>query len=389
MPLYEYKAYNRYGKIVSGLMDAPSRKIIYERLKVQGLFPKDISIDVKTISKGALTNDSLSFVLTQLSALLRSGIPMVKALDSIMSQSESKDLSRALARVKTLIQEGKSFTAALEMEKNFPPLLVKMAAAGEAVGNLELILERYAYFLEKESESVKKITSAMVYPSVVLVCSVILILFILTYITPILLDIFDSFGRQLPIISQILVSFGLFLKNNFIWLIASVCLFIFIFVKYVPKSYKDNIKTSLPFLGQAYRFISYARWARTLGMLHGGGIPLLKALEASRGVVDNVSLENALETVEKNVEKGNSLSHSLASFFPPLLVNMVETGQQTGELENMMNAAADFYEKEADRKITFFIHLFEPAMIVFLGISVGFIVIAVLLPIFEINSLMK
>ena len=214
MPLYEYFAYNKAGKLSTGLIDARSNKNAYEKLKAINLFPQKISLDSKPVSKSAITNDRLSFVLVQLSTLLKAGIPIDKAVDSVLGQTDSKDMSRVLARIKTLILEGKSFSSAMREEKSFPPLLVKMAEAGESVGNLETILENYAVFLDKESDSAKKMVSALIYPSVVVSASILLILFILTYITPILSDIFNSFGRQLPLISAILVSFGNFLKNN-------------------------------------------------------------------------------------------------------------------------------------------------------------------------------
>lgn len=389
MPLYEYFAYNKAGKLSTGLIDARSNKNAYEKLKAINLFPQKISLDSKPVSKSAITNDRLSFVLVQLSTLLKAGIPIDKAVDSVLGQTDSKDMSRVLARIKTLILEGKSFSSAMREEKSFPPLLVKMAEAGESVGNLETILENYAVFLDKESDSAKKMVSALIYPSVVVSASILLILFILTYITPILSDIFNSFGRQLPLISAILVSFGNFLKNNFILLLVLIGLFIFIFVKYVPKKVKDDLKILFPFTGEAYKFMIYSRWARTLGMLHGGGIPLLKSLESARKVTDNETVEKDLMYVENKVEKGESLSKALNVVFPPLIINMVETGQQTGELAKMMNSVADFYEKEADRKIGVFLKLFEPAIIIALGITIGFIVISVLLPIFEINSIVK
>ena len=149
------------------------------------------------------------------------------------------------------------------------------------------------------------------------------------------------------------------------------------------------MKILFPYTGEAYKFMVYSRWARTLGMLHGGGIPLLKSLESARKVTDNESIEKDLVYVEGKVEKGESFSKALSIVFPPLIVNMVETGQQTGELAKMMNSVADFYEKEADRKINIFLKLFEHAMIIALGITIGFIVVSVLLPIFEINSIVK
>lgn len=388
MPIYEYKAYNPDGKLVSGLLGAPSRQLAHNRLKAKGLFPQEINIDTGS-DTGRVSKDSLSFALTQLSSLLKAGIPMTGALDSILTQVDSKPLSRALARLKTSIEEGKSFSQSLSADKIFPPLLVKMAYAGESVGNLELILERYAEFLEKEAQSAKKMVGALIYPSVIITACTVLVLFIMAYIAPTLTEVFDSFNKKLPITTQILVSSGAFLRNYAVVIVLLVAASIFCFIKYLPKKIKDNLKISLPFIGQAYKYTIFSRWARTLGLLHGGSVPLLKALESSREVVDNVSLEKDLITVEKNVEKGQSLSLALARYFPTLLVNMVETGQQTGELEKMMNVVSEFYEKEADRRLSIFIQLFEPAMILSLGLVVGFVVISILLPIFEVNTIVK
>ncbi len=389
MPIYEYTAYNQNGKLSTGLLGAPSRKIAYDRLKGKGLYPKDLHLDTASDSSASVSKDSLSFVLTQLSSLLAAGIPMVSALDSIITQVDSKALGRSLARLKTAMEEGKSFSEGLANDKMFPPLLVKMAYAGESVGNLELILERYASFLEKESQSAKKIIGALIYPMVIMTASTALVMFILAYIAPTLTEVFDNFNKKLPLTTQILVSMGSFLRDYSIVILLLIAAGIYCYIKYVPKKFKDNLKLSMPFVGQAYRYTMLSRWSRTLGLLHGGSVPLLKALESARDVVDNVSLEKELVTVEKSVEKGLSLSASLSRYFPPLLVNMVETGQQTGELEKMMNVVADFYEKEADRRLSLFIQLFEPAMILILGGVVGFVVISILLPIFEVNRIVK
>ncbi|MCQ2735613.1 MAG: type II secretion system F family protein [bacterium] len=389
MPLFEYRAYTQAGKTLSGIIDAQSRKHAHEKLKSKGLFPQEIRADSSIISVSAINSERLSFALMQLASLLKAGIPIIKAIESVVSQVESKDMGRALVRVKSLIEEGKSFASAVEEVNVFPPLLAKMAAAGEAVGNLELILEKYAGFLEKESESAKKIAGAMVYPSVVMTACAVLILFVISYITPVISGIFDSFGKELPFVSRIVVAFGFFIKNNILAIIICLAGGILCFIRLVPKKIKDALKLSMPYAGKAYRMMMYSRWARTLALLHGGGVSLLKALEAARAVIDNEEIEKELAAAERDVEKGKSLSVALCRYFPALITNMVETGQQTGELEKMLNSAAEFYEKEADRRISVFLKMFEPAMIIALGLIVGFIVISVLMPIFEINSLVK
>lgn len=391
MPLYEYRAYDLKGKVVTGIIDAPSRKLVYDRLKAKALYPKEITEDRAQNVQGTVKRDELSFVMAQLATLLKAGIPITKALDSIYTQVESKVLSRSLARLKSSIEEGRSMAKAMAADPVFPSLLVKMAQAGETVGNLDGILERYAQFLDKESQSVKKIVGAMIYPSVIFLASIVLIVFILIYVAPTLIEVFDGFNAKLPMMTALLVGAGTFVKKYIILLALLIAGAVIAYRRYVPKRFKDDLKLRIPFIGQAYLYMMLGRWARTLGMLHSGGVPLIRALEAAREVVDNESFEKELIAVERSVEKGYPLPAALSrlSFFPTLLVNMVETGQQTGELEKMMDVVAEFYEKEMDRKLTVFFQLMEPAMILILGIIIGFVVVSILLPIFEINRMVR
>jgi type II secretory pathway component PulF len=394
MPIYEYKAYNRQGKGIDGIIDAPSRKTAYEKLKKQGCFPYEVAEEkgshhaVRTFS---VSRDNLAFSLTQLATLLSAGMTLTSALDSLVMQVEDKGLSRAFARIRSQIAEGKSLAKAMEGDRIFPPLLIRMIESGESVGNLELIMERYADFLEKESAAIKKVIGALVYPAVIMCASFGLIIFILTYVAPTLVEVFESFHKKLPLMTAIIIAAGTFLKKYLILIIILIVGAVYLYIRYMPRRIKDTIKARLPIIGRAYRYLMLSRWARTLGMLHGGGVTLLKALETSREVMDNVVFEEEMKSVEKSVEKGQSLSLALSrlSFMPPLLIQMVETGQQSGELEKMMNVVANFYEKEMDRRLSIFFQLLEPLLILILGVVVGFVVISVLLPIFEINRLVK
>jgi general secretion pathway protein F len=394
MPIYEYKAYNHQGKGIEGIIDAPSRKSAYDKLKKQGYFPRDIKEEKGQnifVRSFAVSRDNLAFALTQLATLINAGMPLMQALDSLFLSVEDKTLSRSLARLRSSIGEGKSLAQAMDGDNVFPPLLVRMIEAGESVGNLEMILERYADFLDKESQAIKKIVGALIYPAVILVASFGLIFFILTYVAPTLVEVFEGFHKKLPVITSILIVLGTFLRKYFILLFILIALAVFIYLRYVPRRIKDTIRMKMPIMGRAYHYLLLSRWARTLGMLHGGGVTILRALQTSREVMDNVIFERELESVEKSVEKGQSLSGALArlSFFPPLLVQMVETGQQSGELEKMMEVVANFYEKEMDRRFTVFFQLLEPLLILSLGVVVGFVVVSILLPIFEINRIIK
>lgn len=394
MPIYEYKAYNRQGKGIDGIIDAPSRKSAYEKLKKQGCFPYEVAEEkgshhiARTFS---VSRDNLAFSLTQLATLLSAGMTLTGALDSLVMQVEDKGLSRAFARIRSQIAEGKSLAKAMEGDRIFPPLLIRMIESGESVGNLELIMERYADFLEKESAAIKKVIGALVYPAVIMCASFGLIIFILTYVAPTLVEVFESFHKKLPLMTAMIIAAGTFLKKYLILIIILIVGAVYLYIRYMPRRIKDTIKARLPIIGRAYRYLMLSRWARTLGMLHGGGVTLLKALETSREVMDNVVFEEEMKSVEKSVEKGQSLSLALSrlSFMPPLLIQMVETGQQSGELEKMMNVVANFYEKEMDRRLSIFFQLLEPLLILILGVVVGFVVVSILLPIFEINRLVK
>lgn len=393
MPLFEYRAYDLRGKVLSGLLDAPSRGSAYEQLKKRGVYPYRLVEDRGGIRRGTLfaRRGDLSFVLTQLATLLKAGIPLTQALDSIFQAVEAEVIRRSIARLKSRIQEGESLGRALAEDRLFPSLLVRMVEAGESVGAVEGALERFADFSEREEEFLRRILGAIVYPSVVLVTSVGLIFFILTYVAPTLVGIFESFKKAMPAPTVVLLFLGTFLRR-FYWLLAIIlAALVFIWARFVPRRLKDGLKLRAPFIGRVYTYLLMSRWARTLALLHGGGVSITRALASTREVMENLMLQEYLKRVEERVEKGERLGAALGQvpFIPPLLSEMAETGEKSGELEKMMDVVATFYEKESERKLSLFFQLLEPALILVLGFIVGFVVISVLLPIFEINRIIK
>lgn len=393
MPLYEYKAYNSKGKTVKGLIEAASESLAFEKIKQKNLYPHELSEEKgKTPSIWLFgQNEALAFALTQLSALIKAGLPLPQALETLSLQLENENLSRAFTRAKVRLGEGESFASALAEDKIFPPLLVHMVEAGESVGLIETILEKFADSLEKTISFQKKILSALIYPSVVIVASLGLILFILTYIAPTLVEIFEGFKKALPLTTRILLVIGNSLRNYFyIWIILIIGAII-AYWKLVPYAFKEKLTNKVPLLGQLRQQIMLSRWARTLAMLHGGGVSLVKALESAREVIDNITFREKFSKIKEKVEKGQSLGEAMEieGVFPPLLVQMIQTGEKTAELEKMLSTVADFYEKETERKLTTTVQLLEPIMILFLGLVVGFVAISVLLPIFEINKMIR
>ncbi|MFP4497705.1 MAG: type II secretion system F family protein [Vulcanimicrobiota bacterium] len=391
MPLYEYSAYDTAGKITSGLIDAPSQASAFGKLKTRGFFPINVKEDTGRTFGSKVPVTDMVFALEQLATLLKAGVPLPESLDSLVGQLDNEELKRSFARVKVHLEEGQSLAHCLGTEKSFPPILVKMVEAGESVGAVETILERFSGFMEKESSFKEKVLSSLLYPMIIMVASFGLIFFILTYIGPTLIDVFRSFNSDLPLPTQVLLFVGSFLKNNIILLGILAVILVVVYTRVIPQKTKDTFIQKIPFFGTIHTYSQLSRWARTLAMLHGGGVSLIKALASSREVVDNTVIRNELENIEDYVQKGDTLGMAMSrvSVVPPLVAQMTRTGEKSGQLEKMLETAAVFYEKEVDKKLSIFFKFLEPAIIMFLGLVVGFVALAALLPIFEMNKLIR
>lgn len=391
MPLYEYQAFTPQGKAANGLIDAPSRSLAYERVRGQGLFPSRIEEERATGGGGRTSPESLAFALIQLSTLLRAGIPLTTSIDSLVGQLPDRTLQRAFARVRVRLQEGASFAQALGESNVFGPLLPRLVSAGESVGNIDTLLEEYAGFIERAQEFRGKVTGAMVYPAVILTASLGLVLFMLTHVAPTLIRIYASFKVQLPLPTRIILFLGNTLTNGGLIVFVVGLLAALAWWRGVSPLVKNRLMLRIPYLGQLQLWTQVARWARTVALLHKGGVPLVRTLGSAREVVESAVLAQQLEPVEKKVERGESLAAALRQvpLMPSLVCQMAETGEKSGELDGMLTAAAVFFEKEADRKLGVFVKLLEPAMILLMGLVVAFVVVSVLLPIFQLNRLIR
>lgn len=392
MPLYEFKAYDADGKKITGVIDAASSDLAYEKIKKKKYYP--IKLAEAVLGRRGLfflKKETLVFSLSQLADLLKAGLPLAAALESLCLHLDDERLRRSFARLKVRIEEGENFSSALAEDKLFPPLLVKLVAAGESVGMLEEALKKFSEFLEKEIEFQKKVISSLIYPAVVVTASASLVLFLITYIAPVLVEIFEKLKRGLPLSTKVLLFFGSFIRGKFIFIAAVIIIAVFLYVRFVPSKTKDKFKLNLPFFGWISKHMLLSSWAKTLGMLHSGGVSILTALGSSREIINNEIAKESFRAVSEKVEAGQTLSSALRDdkFFPPLLAQMVETGEKTGQLSKLLESISSFYEKEISRKLAVFIQLLEPLVIIVLGFTVAFIVISILLPIFEINKIIK
>jgi type II secretory pathway component PulF len=387
MPLYAYIATDRSGKKVQGYIDAASKSVAYQKVKARGLFPTRLDQDVSRGSK-AVAGESLAYSLLQLSALLRAGIPLDEALDSIAEFDEDAAMRSAMKRVRVRLREGSSMTAAMIEEQAFPPMLIRMVQAGEESGQSAEILGKYAEFLKRDIEHRRALISALSYPVSLVVLSVVLMTGLLYFLTPVLKEMYGSMGIELPWITKIIVSIGEGVGTFGPFLVPALILGGYLFFKVFPRRALDRIKLSLPLVGIMLRCGLMEQWSRTLGMLAQAGVPLVRAMELSRESLGNDSVRAELEVAERAVERGDGLAKALGrvAVIPPLLHQFLRTGERTGELEAMLMSAAAFYERELERRRSMLAKFLEPALIIMMGIVVGILVLSVLLPLSQISS---
>ncbi|HUN54039.1 MAG TPA: type II secretion system inner membrane protein GspF [Smithella sp.] len=408
MSVFEYIALDEKGNQRKGFIDAPGIAAARQKLRDNNVYPVEINQAAgkkETALSGALkinlwervSAGEVSVFTRQLSTLLGSGMPLVPSLSILMQQAQNPLLKKALAQIREQVNEGKSLTEGMsEFPQIFPPFYLNMVRAGEASGTINLVLERLADFSENQQALLSKIKSAMYYPIVMLFMGTGVIFLLMTFVVPKITGIFSDMHQTLPLITTILVVVSNFLKS-FWWLILMLLAVSIAAFKYMKDSTEtgrrvwDNVKLKIPLFGQINRKIAIARFCRTLATLLQSGVPLLSAMEIVRNIVNNIIIGEAIRQAAKDMEEGKGLSGPLSQsgMFPPLVTEMIAVGEQSGTLETMLNRIATAYENESQANIMIMTSLLEPIMILVMGLVVGFIVVSILLPIFEMNQLVK
>jgi general secretion pathway protein F len=406
MAVFEYTALTVKGKKISGIIDAESALAARQKLRASQNFPVSINevhdkVAEKSIKKVSLPSlfqnirpAQVAAVTRQMATLVGAGFTLDAALNSLLSQTRSRPLHRKLAQLKNAIVEGSSFAGALsKFPGTFPPLYVNMVRAGEVSGTLEIVLDRLADLTEKQQEIKDRIRAAAAYPILMTFIGILVLFFLLTYIVPNITSIFTDMNRVLPLPTRLLIGFSQFLKAYW-WLLALVAAGLMIGIYSIRKTPKgrttmDSLQLRLPVVGSLARKLAVARLTRTLGSLLENGVTLLASLEIVQNIVSNVILSSAVEAAAVDVGKGQGLADALGKtrVFPDLAIQMVQVGEQSGELEKMLNKVADVYEKEVERTVLSLTSLLEPVMILVMGVIVGFIVLSICLPIFEISHM--
>ncbi len=407
MPIFEYTAINKSGKNSKGTIDAENARAARQKLRSTGVYPTDIKESLKAISENSRDVKSLfqsnrvqladlAIATRQLATLAGAGIPVVDALSALADQIESVNLKRIMIDVREKVQEGSSLAKAMEQfPKAFPRLYVNMVSSGEASGTLDAVFENLADYLEASIELKRKITSAMFYPALMLVFCTLVVIGLLTFVVPSIVDIFIKQGATLPLPTTIMLAISHFITAYWYLIIAAMVGTVYgLGAYYRTENGRKNFDRKIlkiPLVGSLFLKINTARMARTLGTLLSNGVGLLESMTIVKNIVNNVHLAQAMENAREGVKEGKNLSRELAksNLFPPLLTHMIAVGETSGRLESMLVKAAKSYENEVNATLSGLTSLIEPIMMIVLGGIVFSIVISVLLPMIDLINLVQ
>jgi type IV pilus assembly protein PilC len=398
---YQWSGKTLRGTIESGEMVAVSREDVISQLRRKNITAT--AVTEKTAKPGLFglgggVKDKDIVVFTrQFSTMIDAGLPLVQGLEILSAQVESKTLARTLTVVKSDVESGSTYADALKKHpKIFSELYVNMVAAGEAGGILDTILNRLAAYIEKAMKLKKKVKGAMIYPAVVTTIAVAVIAVIMIFVVPTFSKMFANMGGTLPAPTRLVINISRFLAGSGGLVVLGLFIAVVVAIAQIRKTEAgkkavDRILLKLPIFGMILNKVAVAKFTRTLGTLVSSGVPILDGLEITAKTAGNKVIEGAVMDVRKSVAEGKTLEEPLskAKVFPPMVTHMIAVGESTGALDAMLAKIADFYDDEVDNAVSNLTAMMEPLLMVFLGTAVGFIVIAMYLPIFKLITLIK
>lgn len=398
MPQFQYKAKDIRGQVFSGVIEAESLDHFYHILRERNQFCIDVSrvgVSSKdiTFGSGKLKTKQLSVFFRQFSTMLNSGLPMIKCLDILYQQTVNKRMRTIILNIYESVQRGESLSKAMRLQKTaFPLLSLNMIEAGEASGSLDTVTGRLADQFEKDQKIQNKVTQALVYPTFLVFLSIAVVIFLLVFILPTFLHMFDQFGGTLPPTTQALLAVSGSLTNY--WLVYILTIFIIVILwRLLMKNEDirrgwDHFKLNVPVIGKLLLIVESSRFSRTLASLFSSGMPIMQAIEIVSKIAKNTYIKNGLLRANEDIRRGASISVSIKkqNLFPVMLCSMLNIGEESGNMDEILTKTANYYDEEADTAIQKLISLLEPIMIVVLAIVVGFIVVSIITPIFGIYS---
>jgi type IV pilus assembly protein PilC len=396
MPVYTWVAQTRKGRTLKGDIEAIDETVALSQLKRRRLTvkkikpkPKDLFENVAFMQPKVTKKDIVIFT-RQFSTMIDAGLPLVQGLNILADQAENTTFKKILKEITRDVEGGATLAEALKKHpKVFDNLFVNLVAAGEIGGILDTILQRLATYIEKAEKLKSQIKGAMTYPLVVVSIAILVIAVILIFVIPVFQEMFEGFGSALPVPTQIVVKMSDFVKAYVHYMIGALIVFIFLFKRYrnTAKGRKqtDSLALKLPIFGQLLKKVAVARFTRTLGTMISSGVPILDALEVVAKTSGNVVLEEVIFEVRTSIAEGQTIAEPLAEtdIFPGMVIQMISVGEATGALDTMLAKIADFYEDEVDTAVNALTSMLEPMLMVFLGGSIGGLVIAMYLPIFK------
>ena len=403
MATFVYKVRDRAGKIFTGNMEGENRNAVVSRLREMNYYITSI-IEKKqgillfkkiTLFQRVKLRD-LTILYRQFATMVNAGLTLVSSLDILIEQVENKALSKVIKVVKSDVEAGSTLADAFTKHPLvFSELNISMIRAGEIGGVLDVILNKIADLMEKEFALRQKIKSAMAYPTFILSAAVIMAIFMLAFILPQFVGVFAQYGGKLPALTNLLVVFTKMFNKYWYLFFATFAVIVFVFLTYIKtpngKMNFDKLKLSAPIIGELNRKTAVARFTRILGTLIKSGVPILEALNVSSNAIGNLVISLAVTNAKTKIKEGQSISGPLAAsgVFPPMVTQMIMVGEESGELEGMLTNVAKFYDEEVDRSVERLTSIIEPLMMAFIGVTVGIMIIAMYLPIFNMVNLIQ
>lgn len=394
MHRFAYTAKDAGGKRVKGEIQAKDQTVATEILKRKKLNPLTVKqLKEKKPSKMAFGKVPLSEVVIfarQLATMIGAGIPVLQALEIVSEQTDHVKFKFILTDVARRVASGQTiFKSMVQHQKVFTEFFVHIIKAGEESGNLDEILDRVAIYLEKTDQIIRKVKSAMIYPIVVMSMAVAITILMLVKVIPVFVEMYQGFDIELPAPTQFLINASDFMRNNLLMMMIGAVVFSFLFKKYASTEKGnlavDRLKLRLPVFGVVLRKVAVSKFTRTLGTLLKSGVPILRAMDIVAKTSGNKVIEKAIDESAKSIREGRKISEPLdeAKVFPPMVIRMIAVGEESGEIEMMLEKISDFYDDQVDAAVSGLTSMIEPLVIAFLGIVIGGIVISMFMPMFQ------
>jgi type IV pilus assembly protein PilC len=396
MPVYLWQGKNVRGEKKKGEMESSSEEIVrasLRRMKIEPTKikqkPKDLFASVAFLQPKVKQHDIILFA-RQFSTMIDAGLPIIQCLDILYGQQENATFKKMLKSIKESVEGGATLAESLKkFPKQFDDLFVNMVAAGEAGGILDTILRRLSVYMEKAAKLKSQVKGAMTYPIVTLIIAAIVLAVILVFVIPVFQEMFADFGSELPAFTQLVIDVSNFAKKNIIWIVIGLILFIFAFKKVYGtekgREMVDEMVLKLPVFGVLIRKVAVAKFTRTMSTMLSSGVAILEALDIVAKTAGNKTIEKAVYSVRSDIAEGRTMADPLqeSGVFPSMVCQMIAVGESTGALDSMLEKIAVFYDDEVDQAVENLTALIEPFMLVFLGVTIGGLVIAMYLPIFK------